>query len=178
MARHAYVSRRDGRWSCHHHAVHDVLLDHLSDFKPEFISGRQMTNVRDTSQKRFEDGETNLCIIAPRAATGLDGLQKRARVVAFAELDWSLAVHKQDEDRARISWADCALIERRQDHGCTVALRQANAKATASGANWRRERIRGICRNEPPTRCRNDAPTALKSLKTMVGDVGLEPTTR
>lgn len=85
---------------CHHHAVHDALLDHLAEFKPASISGRQTTHAKDNSQKRFEDGETNLCIIALRAATGLDGLQKRARVVVFAELDWSPAVHKQAEDRA------------------------------------------------------------------------------
>lgn len=45
-------------------------------------------------------GDTNLCLISLRAATGLDGLEKRARIVVFGELDWSPAVHKQAEDRA------------------------------------------------------------------------------
>jgi SWI/SNF-related matrix-associated actin-dependent regulator of chromatin subfamily A-like protein 1 len=45
-------------------------------------------------------GDTNLCLISLRTATGIDGLQARARVVVFVELDWSPAVHRQAEDRA------------------------------------------------------------------------------
>jgi superfamily II DNA or RNA helicase len=85
---------------CHHHAVHDAVLGALEEFKPASITGRQTTGGKDIAQRRFEEGETNLCLIALRAATGLDGLQKRARVVVFAELDWSPAIHKQAEDRA------------------------------------------------------------------------------
>ncbi|KVV07387.1 hypothetical protein [Burkholderia ubonensis] len=40
-----------------------------------------------------------LSIVALRAATGIDGLQSRARVAVFAELDWSPVIHKQAEDR-------------------------------------------------------------------------------
>lgn len=96
---------------CHHHAVHDALLEALDEFKPASISGRESTGGKDISQKRFENGETNLCLIALRAATGLDGLQKRARIVVFAELDWSPAVHKQAEDRAhRMGQHDSVLV--------------------------------------------------------------------
>jgi SNF2 family DNA or RNA helicase len=96
---------------CHHHAVHDALLETLQEFKPATISGRDSTGGKEVSQKRFENGETNLCVIALRAATGLDGLQKRARVVVFAELDWSPAIHKQAEDRAhRMGQHDSVLV--------------------------------------------------------------------
>ena len=96
---------------CHHHAVHDTLADALAEFRPASITGRETAGGKDISQKRFEDGETNLCLIALRAATGIDGLQKRARVVLFVELDWSPAIHKQAEDRAhRMGQHDSVLV--------------------------------------------------------------------
>jgi len=84
----------------HHHAVHDMISDALERFEPASITGRETIAQKDRAQSRFQSGETNLCLIALRAATGLDGLQHRAKVVVFAELDWSPAVHKQAEDRA------------------------------------------------------------------------------
>lgn len=83
----------------HHHAVYDAILDELSGFNPVAITGRETINQKDRSQKAFEAGESNLCLISLRASTGLDGLQKRARVVTFAELDWSPLIHRQAEDR-------------------------------------------------------------------------------
>ena len=84
----------------HHHAVHDAISDALDAFKPASITGRETMAAKAASQAAFQRGETNLCLIALRAATGIDGLQERARVVVFAELDWSPAVHRQAEDRA------------------------------------------------------------------------------
>jgi SWI/SNF-related matrix-associated actin-dependent regulator 1 of chromatin subfamily A len=84
----------------HHHAVTDGILEALEDFKPVCITGRQDKNQKDAALTSFADGETNLCLISLRTATGIDGLQKRARVVVFAELDWSPAIHRQAEDRA------------------------------------------------------------------------------
>jgi SWI/SNF-related matrix-associated actin-dependent regulator of chromatin subfamily A-like protein 1 len=84
----------------HHHAVVDGILEALDEFKPSCITGREDKNVKAESQRRFVDNETNLCLISLRVATGLDGLQARARVVVFAELDWSPAIHRQAEDRA------------------------------------------------------------------------------
>lgn len=84
----------------HHHAVIDTVLDALDEFNPACITGRESLAQKEKSQQRFVAGDTNLCIIGLRAATGLDGLQARARVVVFGELDWSPAVHRQAEDRA------------------------------------------------------------------------------
>jgi hypothetical protein len=84
----------------HHHAIVDGILEALDEFKPSCITGREDKNVKDDSQRRFVENETNLCLISLRVATGLDGLQARARVVVFAELDWSPAIHRQAEDRA------------------------------------------------------------------------------
>lgn len=84
----------------HHHAVVDILLDELKDFSPVVISGRESEAQKWANKEAFREGKTNLCIISLRSATGIDGLQERARMVVFAELDWSPAVHSQAEDRA------------------------------------------------------------------------------
>lgn len=84
----------------HHHAVHDAIREGLAAHRPAFITGHQTMALKDSEQKRFQSGDTNLCVIALRAATGIDGLQARARVVVHAELDWSPAVHAQAEGRA------------------------------------------------------------------------------
>jgi SNF2 family DNA or RNA helicase len=84
----------------HHHAVTDGIVEALEEFKPVRITGREDKNQKDAAVTAFAAGETNLCLISLRTATGIDGLQKRARVVVFAELDWSPAIHRQAEDRA------------------------------------------------------------------------------
>lgn len=87
----------------HHHAMVDTILDGfecLEDRRPACITGRETLAAKSANQERFVKGETDLCIIGLRAATGLDGLQARAKCVVFAELDWSPAVHRQAEDRA------------------------------------------------------------------------------
>ena len=84
----------------HHHAVVDAIKESLEEFNPVCITGRENQNVKTQAQDDFSAGKTNLCLISLRAATGIDGLQARARCVVFAELDWSPAVHRQAEDRA------------------------------------------------------------------------------
>lgn len=95
----------------HHHAVHDTIMQGLAECRPAFITGRETMAEKAKAQDRFVRGNTNCCVIALRAATGLDGLQARARVVVFAELDWSPAVHKQAEDRAhRMGQANSVIV--------------------------------------------------------------------
>jgi SNF2 family DNA or RNA helicase len=95
----------------HHHAVHDAICDALEEFRPARITGEESLAVKDESRRRFIDGETDLCLIALRAATGIDGLQARARVVVHVEMDWSPAVHAQAEDRAyRFGQKDSVLV--------------------------------------------------------------------
>lgn len=84
----------------HHHAVVDILMEELKDHAPVAITGRQSDKEKWDAKETFRTGKTNVCIISLRSATGIDGMQERARVVVFAELDWSPAIHAQAEDRA------------------------------------------------------------------------------
>ena len=84
----------------HHHAVVDLIRGQLQDLSPVCITGRQTRKQKAEAQTAFESGVTDVVIIGLRAATGIDGLQKRARTVVFAELDWSPAIHQQGEKRA------------------------------------------------------------------------------
>lgn len=95
----------------HHHAVHDTLCDALADHNPARITGRESMAEKDASKAAFQRGDTNIIMISLRAATGIDGLQHRARCVVFVELDWSPAVHRQAEDRAhRMGVKDSILV--------------------------------------------------------------------
>lgn len=82
-----------------HHDVYDIYQDRLGEYKPAIFTGKQSVNQKDESLRRYMDGETDLAILSLRSAAGLDGLQYRATVCVFGELDWSPAVHSQDETR-------------------------------------------------------------------------------
>jgi SWI/SNF-related matrix-associated actin-dependent regulator of chromatin subfamily A-like protein 1 len=84
----------------HHHKVFDMLNTLLHAHRLVSITGREDDKAKMGNQGGVPRGQTNLCFIALRSATGIDGLQDRARVVVFAELDWSRAIHSQAEDRA------------------------------------------------------------------------------
>ena len=83
----------------YHHAVVDILTEKLADFKPVRITGRENGFEKWEALEAFRTGKSNVCIISLRAAAGLDGLQERGKIVVFAELDWSPAIHSQGEDR-------------------------------------------------------------------------------
>ena len=92
----------------HHHAVMDIFKKELKAHKPAFITGRETDQQKDRSVSAFMNGDTNLCCISLRAASGLN--LQRAGCVVFGELDWSPAVHSQAEDRAhRIGQVDSLL---------------------------------------------------------------------
>lgn len=94
----------------YHHDVVDALRAALAEFNPVCITGREDKDQKAASVEAFRKGASNLVIISLRAATGIDGLQDRARVVVFGELDWSPAIHSQGEDRAhRMGQADSVL---------------------------------------------------------------------
>lgn len=82
----------------HHHAVMDIYKKELSAYRPAFITGRETTEQKERSVTKFMQGETALCVISLRSASGLN--LQRATCVVFGELDWSPAVHSQAEDRA------------------------------------------------------------------------------
>ena len=92
----------------HHHAVMDIYKKELAAYKPAFITGRETQEGKDRAVMRFMGGETDLCAISLRSASGLN--LQRASCVVFGELDWSPAVHSQAEDRAhRIGQKDSIL---------------------------------------------------------------------
>lgn len=82
----------------HHHMVMDIYKERLAAFSPVFITGRENEKQKESAVQSFKTGQTNLCCISLRAASGLN-LQE-ASCVVFGELDWSPAVHSQAEDRA------------------------------------------------------------------------------
>ncbi|MDL2317551.1 DEAD/DEAH box helicase [Eubacteriales bacterium OttesenSCG-928-A19] len=92
----------------HHHAVMDAYKKELRAYKPVFITGRESDEQKDRAVHSFMRGDTNLCCISLRSASGLN--LQRATCVVFGELDWSPAVHSQAEDRAhRIGQEDSLL---------------------------------------------------------------------
>lgn len=83
---------------CHHKAIHSLLHQSLSEFKPASIIGGQSDKERQQQIDSFQNGFTKLMIAGLRA--GNVGINlTRAKYVIFAELDWSPAIHLQAEDR-------------------------------------------------------------------------------
>ncbi|WP_080840034.1 DEAD/DEAH box helicase [Cohnella massiliensis] len=83
----------------YHHEVYAQWEERLRGYRPAFITGRETPAEKEAAKRRFIEGETNLLIISLRAAAGLDGLQERANINVFGELDWSPGIHSQCEDR-------------------------------------------------------------------------------
>ena len=83
----------------YHHEVYDIWMKALSSYKPVRITGKESIQQKEEAKKAFMEGGTNLIMISLRAAAGLDGLQERAKINVFGELDWSPGIHSQCEDR-------------------------------------------------------------------------------
>ncbi|NUU62671.1 DEAD/DEAH box helicase [Paenibacillus agri] len=83
----------------YHHGVYDIWRQKLKQYNPVFITGEETSSEKERSKEAFIRGKTNLIIISLRAAAGIDGLQHRANVTLFGELDWSPGIHSQCEDR-------------------------------------------------------------------------------
>lgn len=78
-----------------HRAVYDILAARLADHKPVFYTGEESPSQKFQAVQAFVNGETNLIIISLRSGAGIDGLQKRSRIVVIGELDWSPQVIDQ-----------------------------------------------------------------------------------
>ncbi len=78
-----------------HHAVYDIWLEELKEYKPVMFTGRESETQKKNAKEAFVNGETNLFIISLRSGIGLDGLQKRCKMIVIGELDWSPKVHDQ-----------------------------------------------------------------------------------
>ena len=83
----------------HHHQVHWVLTEGLAAAGVARMTGLETTAQKEQAKQRFLSGQDKVCLLALRASTGIDGLQKVGTCVVFAELDWSPAIHRQCEDR-------------------------------------------------------------------------------
>lgn len=83
-----------------HRAVYDLWMERLADLKPALFTGTESPAQKERSRQLFISGETRLLVMSLRAGSGLDGLQKVCRTVAFGEIDWSHGVHEQCIGRA------------------------------------------------------------------------------
>lgn len=82
-----------------HREVYERWERHLAEFRPRLYTGTESPAQKEASVKAFLDGDCRVLMVSLRAGAGLDGLQKRARVAVFGELDWSPGVHFQCEGR-------------------------------------------------------------------------------
>jgi len=94
-----------------HHAVHDIYKERLKEFNPAIFTGKQSMKQKEDSLRRFMDGETDVAMLSLRSAAGLDGLQHRATMCVFGELDWSPACMSQCETRIARIGVDGSLID-------------------------------------------------------------------
>lgn len=78
-----------------HREVYDLWLEALSDLEPAMYTGSETPVVKARNAERFLNGETDILIMSLRSGAGVDGLQHRAGVVVFGELDWSPGQHHQ-----------------------------------------------------------------------------------
>lgn len=78
-----------------HRAVYDIWAEKLKEFHPAFYTGGESATKKLCSENDFKSGKARVLIMSNRSGAGLDGLQDRAHVCVFGELDWSPEVHMQ-----------------------------------------------------------------------------------
>lgn len=78
-----------------HREVYEIWKEHLAEFNPVFYTGSESPTQKEAAKNAFINGETNLFIMSLRSGIGLDGLQKRCKLIVIGELDWSPKVHDQ-----------------------------------------------------------------------------------
>ena len=84
-----------------HRAVYERWQQLLDEFNPLLYTGSESPQQKMEHARRFRAGESRVLIVSLRSGAGLNGLQDRARVCVFGELDWSPAMHEQCEGRLR-----------------------------------------------------------------------------
>jgi SNF2 family DNA or RNA helicase len=84
-----------------HRAVYDIWLDRLAEFNPVLYTGTETPNQKGAALDAFKNGNSRVLIMSLRSGSGVDGLQKVAKVAVFGELDWSPQVHEQGIGRLR-----------------------------------------------------------------------------
>lgn len=82
-----------------HHDVYRIWRERLVQYNPMFYTGSESTRQKANSLTEFIEGRSRVLIMSLRAGAGVDGLQHVCSTPVFGELDWSPAVHEQDEGR-------------------------------------------------------------------------------
>jgi SNF2 family DNA or RNA helicase len=84
-----------------HRAVYDIWLERLNAYEPRLYTGTESPTQKARSLHDFKNGGSRVLVMSLRSGSGVDGLQKHARVGVFGELDWSPQVHEQGIGRLR-----------------------------------------------------------------------------
>jgi SNF2 family DNA or RNA helicase len=84
-----------------HRGVYEIWEKEFAQYKPVWYTGSETPAQKEQAKQDFISGKSNLMIISLRSGVGLDGLQKRCKIVVLGELDWSPAVHEQVIGRVR-----------------------------------------------------------------------------
>lgn len=82
-----------------HHDVYAILAERLKDLGVALYTGQESAAGKERSKAEFVSGKAQVLLMSLRSAAGVDGLQAVCSVVVHAELDWSPAVHNQDDGR-------------------------------------------------------------------------------
>lgn len=83
-----------------HHAVYDIWMERLADFKPRKVTGQESDKQKDEAIQAFiRKDECKVLIVSLRSAPGLDGLQHACSTVVHGELDPAYGVHEQCDFR-------------------------------------------------------------------------------
>jgi SNF2 family DNA or RNA helicase len=78
-----------------HREVYDIWGGRLEEHNPILYTGSESPRQKQRAKASFLEGHSNLLIMSLRSGAGLDGLQERAHVAVFGELDWSPGIHDQ-----------------------------------------------------------------------------------
>lgn len=78
-----------------HRAVYSLWMQELRRFNPVLYTGSESPTQKQANVDAFIEGRSRVMIVSLRSGAGLDGLQKRASVAVFGELDWSPEMHRQ-----------------------------------------------------------------------------------
>jgi len=90
-----------------HREVYEIWLDLLADLNPVMYTGSETPRQKEEAKRAFLAGETSIFIMSLRSGAGVDGLQARAKVAVFGELDWSPAMHAQCVGRLNREGQQC-----------------------------------------------------------------------
>lgn len=83
-----------GGW---HREVYEVWMSYFRKHHVTYrlYTGTESPAAKDDAKEDFMSGDADVMILSLRSGAGLDGLQERASVCVFGELDWSPKVHEQ-----------------------------------------------------------------------------------